>query len=74
MSSHPTGTFYIEGIEQFPGSKITIWNRWGKVVYESNSYNNSWTAKDESDGPYYYVLQRSDGENFEGYVHRIGEK
>lgn len=67
-------TFYIEGIEQFPGSQITIWNRWGKIVYESNSYNNSWTAKDEADGPYYYVLQRSDGENFEGYVHRIGEK
>jgi gliding motility-associated-like protein len=67
-------TFYIDGIEQFPNSKLLIWNRWGKLVYESSSYNNSWTAKDEADGPYYYVLQRSDGENFEGYVHRIGEK
>jgi gliding motility-associated-like protein len=67
-------TFYIDGIEQFPNSTLTVWNRWGKVVYESPSYNNSWTAKDEVDGIYYYVLQRNDGVNFEGYVHRIGEK
>jgi gliding motility-associated-like protein len=66
--------FVIRGIEQFPNSQITIWNRWGKIVYESTSYNNSWTAKDEPDGLYYYVLQRSDGKNFEGYVHRLGSK
>jgi gliding motility-associated-like protein len=67
-------TFVITGIEQFPNSALTIWNRWGKVVYETSGYNNSWTAKDEADGIFYYVLQRSDGQNFEGYVHRLGEK
>jgi gliding motility-associated-like protein len=66
--------FYIDGIEQFPNSKLMVWDRWGKLVYESSNYNNSWTAKDESDGVYYYVLQRSDGKNFEGYVHRVGAK
>lgn len=56
-------TFQILGIENFPGSKIVIYNRWGHVVYESDSYGNPfWDGRhyksgvEVSDGVYFYEL------------------
>jgi gliding motility-associated-like protein len=60
--------FEIVGISGFPGSELLVYNRWGKLVYESANYDNSWSARDLPEGTYYYILKRSDGENYEGYV------
>lgn len=46
--------FYISGLEN--GTKLTIFNRWGDVVYTSNNYNNDWDGGNLKDGVYYYVL------------------
>lgn len=64
-------TFFIKGIDAFPGSELIIFSRWGAVVYESSNYDNSWNGRDQPDGVYYYIFKRSDGENFEGYVHMV---
>lgn len=64
-------TFTIRGIEGFPGSTLLIYNRWGKLIYESNSYRNQWDGKDLAAGVYYYIFSRSDGKDFEGYVHLV---
>jgi gliding motility-associated-like protein len=53
--------FIVEGIENYPKSKLTIFNRWGKQVFTSSAYGNDWNGKDEngrqlSTGVYYYVL------------------
>jgi gliding motility-associated-like protein len=61
--------FFIKGIEAFPGSELIVFNRWGATVYESSDYGNTWKAEDQPDGVYYYIFKRSDGKNFEGYVH-----
>jgi gliding motility-associated-like protein len=61
-------TFEIRGIQSFPNSTLTIYNRWGKVVYENKNYNNDWTANEQEDGTYYYLFKRSDGLEYSGYI------
>ncbi|MBL7941302.1 MAG: choice-of-anchor L domain-containing protein [Flavobacteriales bacterium] len=64
-------TFTIFGVEGFPGSDLFVYNRWGNLIYESGSYSNQWDGKDQKDGVYYYIFNRADGLNFEGYVHLV---
>ncbi len=62
--------FRIPGIEGFPNSKLEIYNRWGNVIYQSNDYGGGWDGRINNepvaDGTYFYILRRSDGENFHG--------
>lgn len=64
-------TFEIDGIENFPKSALKIYGRWGNLLYESSSYSNSWNGSDHPEGVYFFILERSDGKNFEGYVHLL---
>jgi len=54
--------FTIEEIDNYPGSQMIIYNRWGKKVFEHSSYNNgvAWGAENNSDGVYYYILRLTD--------------
>ncbi|MEY3397791.1 MAG: hypothetical protein RL220_385 [Bacteroidota bacterium] len=67
-SNEYNDTFVIEGIEGFPKSKLTVYNRWGNIVYENDKYDNKWRAEDLPGGTYFYIFNRSDGENYSGYV------
>jgi len=61
--------FVIDGVENFPGSTLQIFDRWGTLVYESSSYNNSWTGRDQAEGTYYYIFghnQESGMQYYEG--------
>lgn len=57
--------FHIIGMP--PNSAIQIFNRWGNLLYESPSYDNTWSI--ETDGVYYYVLTTPDGKDFHGFFH-----
>lgn len=53
----------IENIEQFPGNKVWVYNRWGQLVFETNGYNNTdraWPAKGEENNlvanTYFYII------------------
>lgn len=35
---------------------LTIFNRWGKVVFESSNFNNRWDGQDLEEGTYFYIL------------------
>ena len=58
--------FVIQGIENFPDNELTIYNRWGNVVYHTTNYQNDWDGRSTSKlnvggdelptGTYYYVL------------------
>ncbi|REJ80175.1 MAG: hypothetical protein DWQ44_13165 [Bacteroidetes bacterium] len=37
--------------------KLKIFNRWGKLIFESDNSKNTWDAQDVSAGVYYYLLQ-----------------
>ncbi|MFM9986968.1 MAG: Ig-like domain-containing protein, partial [Flavobacteriales bacterium] len=60
--------FVIDNIENYPNNKLTIFNRWGNVVFEKENYTNTeaWDGTTESggvvvgskvpEGTYYYIL------------------
>jgi gliding motility-associated-like protein len=62
------------GLEDFPGSTLFIYNRWGNKIYESNDYQNNWNGSSVSDGTYYYILNVSDGRSLTGFITVINEK
>ncbi len=48
--------FRILGIQRFPGSRLNIYNRWGNVIYQSNSYNNEFDGANLTESTYFYTL------------------
>jgi gliding motility-associated-like protein len=48
--------FQIKGLESVPDKKIKIYNRWGKLVYTSDDYQNDWNGGTCSDGVYFFVF------------------
>jgi gliding motility-associated-like protein len=55
---------FIIGI---PNSTMKIYNRWGKLVFESPNYQNDW-GKGVVNGTYYYILISPVGEECKGVV------
>lgn len=49
--------FVITGLEN--ETKITIYNRWGDVMF-INDYTNDWEATGLTEGIYFYVLNESE--------------
>ena len=41
----------------YESSELTIFNRWGRIVYHSKDYRNDWDGGGLSDGTYFYVLK-----------------
>ena len=65
-------TFFIECIEEYPQNFLQVFNRWGNLVFEQRSYDNSWTGTRRASGQsssndelpagtYYYLLDPGDG-------------
>lgn len=47
-------------LELFNGNTLQVFNRWGKLVFESNDYQNDWDGGDLKEGTYFYVLDIDD--------------
>ncbi len=68
--------FQIHNIDQFPGNRVEIYNRWGSLVWSQDNYTNEnqWTGQvDGKDLPmatYYYIINLNDasGRSFAGPV------
>ncbi len=67
--------FFISGIEEFPESRLQIYNRWGERVYDVIGYDNDWAGtwkgnKELPDGAYFYCLELNDEDNrvFTGFL------
>ncbi len=61
-------TWIVDFLEKIPTNKLTIYNRWGNIVYESSPYKNDWKATDLSDGVYFYVLQLNAEAEYKGTI------
>lgn len=48
--------FEIVNVEKFPDCSLTVFNRWGNMVYKSSPYQNNWDGENAADGTYYYVF------------------
>lgn len=71
--------FYIQYIDILPETRqnrVTIFNRWGDVVWSADNYNNTAVAftgvsnngKDLPTGTYYYTLEFANGEKRNGFI------
>jgi gliding motility-associated-like protein len=49
-------SFIIPKLPLYPDNSLTIYDRWGKVVFSQNGYNNNWGAANLDAGIYYYKL------------------
>jgi gliding motility-associated-like protein len=49
--------------ERIDNSAVSIFDRWGKKVFESSSYQNNWAAEGLSTGIYFMSIQHSCFEN-----------
>lgn len=60
-------TWKIEGL--VPGVKMQVFNRWGNMVFQSNSYDGTWDGGGLPDGTYYYLAQEPGGELYKGFLY-----
>ena len=74
--------WWIEGIEEYPGNTVQIFNRWGNKIFEVQGYNNqdrSWGSESSiglvlggtqvPDGTYFYIIDLGNGgKPLKGYI------
>jgi gliding motility-associated-like protein len=58
--------FYTQFAVNYDDVNLTIFNRWGRVVYKTETYKNDWNGvnmndKPLADGTYYFVLTYNNG-------------
>ena len=41
----------------YESTELTVFNRWGRIVYHSKDYQNNWDGDDLPDATYFYVLK-----------------
>ena len=67
--------FVVPGIIDYPGSTLSVYNRWGDEVYHSEDYRNDWEgtykAEDLPVGTYFYLLRINNpqGQTEQGYLY-----
>lgn len=48
------------GVDHTQSYSIRIFNRWGRLVFESTDATKNWKGKDEAEGTYFYELRYTD--------------
>ena len=56
--------WHIENIEKFPNATVSVYNRWGQIVYKTTKYSNDWNGHSNGKalpiGTYYYIIDQSE--------------
>ena len=60
--------FKIKNIEYHPNTSITIFDRWGRKVYENPNYNNEWNAEGVADGTFFYIVEVPNDKKYNGFL------
>ncbi|MEL6863910.1 MAG: gliding motility-associated C-terminal domain-containing protein [Bacteroidota bacterium] len=64
--------YVIEGVENFEGSVLRIFNRWGLLVFQAEDYRNDWRGQwdgnDLPDGVYFYLFEDGQGNTYHGDI------
>lgn len=68
-------------LDDYPNNLLTVFNRYGQVVFEASPYDNTWkgTSRETNetlpDGTYYYILELGDGQKvLKGYITLLSSK
>ena len=60
-------SWMVPGIDNYPNNRVSVYNRWGHLVFEANGYSNDWEGfyKKNSEklpqGSYLYVIDLGEG-------------
>ncbi len=65
--------FYVKGLLHLETPRLTVFNRWGLVVYSTPAYLNNWEGTDQDGNPlqpdtYYYSFEFPSGRTKSGYI------
>lgn len=64
--------FNLVSLGLHPGNNVKIFDRWGRKCYDVNDYHlNPWDGGKESDGVYFWSLERPGYDAESGYVHLV---
>ena len=60
-------------LDVFGSNNLTIFNRWGKKIFEQDNYNNDWSGAEHKDGTYFFILSvpNATPSIYKGYVQLI---
>jgi gliding motility-associated-like protein len=63
--------FIISGIINYPSLSMSVYNRWGNLVFDASPYQNNWNGRSNSSvaisgevlpiGTYFYIIDLGDG-------------
>ena len=61
--------FVIDNLALYPGNSLSIFNRWGREVFQATNYQNTWGPDAAvAPGVYYYLLKLPNGTSAKGLV------
>ena len=62
----------IEGLQEYPNNELTVFNRWGTVIFNQTGYDGTWDGSFKGlplpDGTYFYILTDGEGNKYSGFV------
>ncbi|MBM3418716.1 MAG: gliding motility-associated C-terminal domain-containing protein [Bacteroidetes bacterium] len=65
---------YFEYLDLYDGTELSVYNRWGNLVYSASPYLNNWSGDDLKDGIYFYVLTVKDtNRTYSSFFHLLKE-
>lgn len=67
--------YYIKDLCNYDGFRFVIYNRWGKIIYETSDTKFRWdgttnSGEEASEGTYYYLMHAK-SKDFHGYIQLI---
>ena len=64
----------LPGLKDFPNTRLSIYTRWGSLVWHSDNYQEDWGGTNQEgqelpDDTYYYLLELESGNQYKGFIH-----
>lgn len=60
--------FFIKDLAHYGICRLSVFNRWGGLIYDNTNYDNSWSPKGIDNGTYFYILEFESAKKFKGVV------
>ena len=63
--------FTIRNLPFFAPVQLKIYNRWGSLVYDTDSYQNDWSGSGLAAGTYFVWLRTARGQEYKSWIQVI---
>jgi len=70
--------FVVKGLEKYPNNRLSIFDRGGRLIYATQSYQNNWdgyfNGKPLTEDTYYYMLDLGADGSIKGFISILYKK